>query len=162
MTADPARPRGGAPQPLKYPQSVAIFDSYPAAAAAVHHLASQQFPVENLAIVGTDLRSVERVLARKTWASVLIRGIIQGLVTGTLLAAVLWLFMPSGSSRLQVVGTALGIGLVVSTGLAALAYVGQGRRDFSSARQIIATRYEVLCEHTVADRARELLARSVS
>jgi hypothetical protein len=33
-----------------------------------------------------------------------------------------------------------------------------GTRDFSSVSQVIAAKYEVLVEHTLAERARELLA----
>jgi hypothetical protein len=35
----------------------------------------------------------------------------------------------------------------------------QGRRDFTSVTQVVATRYEVLVEHKLADQARELLAK---
>ena len=42
---------------------------------------------------------------------------------------------------------------------AALAYgLSGGRRDFDSMRQVVATGYEVLCEHKVAGQAHELLA----
>jgi hypothetical protein len=34
----------------------------------------------------------------------------------------------------------------------------RGRRDFTSISQVVATRYEVLVEHKLAERARELLA----
>ena len=33
----------------------------------------------------------------------------------------------------------------------------QGRRDFISVTQTVATKYEVLCEHKVAAQAREML-----
>jgi hypothetical protein len=35
----------------------------------------------------------------------------------------------------------------------------RGQRDFSSVTQVVATRYEVLVEHKVAARARELLSQ---
>jgi hypothetical protein len=35
----------------------------------------------------------------------------------------------------------------------------RGQRDFSSVTQVVATRYEVLVEHKVAVRARELLSQ---
>ena len=43
--------------------SVGTYDTYADAQRAVDHLADEKFPVENLAIVGTDLRQVERVTA---------------------------------------------------------------------------------------------------
>ena len=33
----------------------------------------------------------------------------------------------------------------------------QGKRDFTSVTQTVATKYEVLCEHKVAAQAREML-----
>ncbi|MDN6762726.1 general stress protein, partial [Acidipropionibacterium jensenii] len=52
---------------LDYPQSVIVVDDYQTAQKIVDHLSDQEFPVENLCIVGTDLRTVERVTGRKTW-----------------------------------------------------------------------------------------------
>ena len=37
--------------------------------------------------------------------------------------------------------------------------MGRGGRDFSSVTSVVATRYEVLVEHKVAQQARELLAQ---
>ena len=50
---------------LQFPQSVGIFSSYADAQKAVDYLADEKFEVQNLAIVGTDLKSVERVLGRR-------------------------------------------------------------------------------------------------
>ena len=36
----------------------------------------------------------------------------------------------------------------------------KGRRDFTSVTQTVATKYEVLCEHKVAARAREMLLQA--
>ena len=46
---------------LQFPQSVGIYSSYADAQKAVDYLADEKFEVQNLAIVGTDLKSVERV-----------------------------------------------------------------------------------------------------
>ena len=59
---------------LEYPQSVAVYTSYADAQADVDALSDQNFPVANLAIVGTDLKLVERVTGRKTWGTVLGQG----------------------------------------------------------------------------------------
>jgi hypothetical protein len=37
--------------------------------------------------------------------------------------------------------------------------MSRGRRDFSSASQLVAGRYDVLCQPRSAERARELLAK---
>ena len=56
---------------LEFPQSVGIYNSYADAQKAVDYLADEKFEVQNLAIVGTDLKSVERVLGRRSWGTVL-------------------------------------------------------------------------------------------
>jgi hypothetical protein len=144
---------------LEYPQSVGVFATYPAAEQAVDHLADNGFPVGNLAIVGTDLRTVERVIARKTWGTVLGQGAMQGLSTALILFLVLWLFVP-GANVIALLIAAVAFSVLVSMGFAALSYsLSRGARDFTSVQQTVATRYEVLCEHKVAERAREMLAQ---
>mgnify|MGYP006111902719 CR=1 FL=1 len=49
---------------LQYPQSLGVFDQYADAQKAVDFLSDEHFPVENIAIVGTELRQVERVTGR--------------------------------------------------------------------------------------------------
>ena len=61
---------------LKRPRSVAVYDDYVDAAHAVDYLADRQFPVATLAIVGTDLKSVERVTGSMTWGKVLLSGFL--------------------------------------------------------------------------------------
>jgi hypothetical protein len=143
---------------LEYPRSVGVFDTYPAAEKAVDYLADKGFPVGNLAIVGTDLRTVERVLARKTWRTVLVQGIVQGLSTALILFLVLWLFLPS-ANVLALLLAAVVFSSLVSMGFAALGFaLSRGARDFTSVHQTVATRYEVLCEHKVAEQAQEMIA----
>ena len=143
---------------LEYPRSVGVFDTYVAAEKAVDYLADNGFPVGNLAIVGTDLRTVERVLARKTWRTVLMQGGAQGLSTALILFLVLWLFIPS-ANILALLLAAVVFSVLVSTAFAAVGYLlSRGERDFTSVQQTVATRYEVLCEHKVAEQAQELIA----
>jgi len=43
---------------------------------------------------------------------------------------------------------------------AALGYsASRGERDFTSVQQTTASRYEIFCEHSVAQQARELVAK---
>ena len=60
---------------LEFPQSVGLYHSYADAQKAVDFLADEKFAVENLAIVGTELKSVERVIGRKTWGTVISAGV---------------------------------------------------------------------------------------
>lgn len=167
MTQDPyGRPTVAAPRAtrtsslfdLEYPRSVGVFDTYAAAEKAVDYLSDNGFPVENLAIVGTDLRTVERVLSRKNWRTVLMQGAAQGLSTALILFLVLWLFVP-GANILALLLAAVVFSILVSEVFAAIGYLlSRGERDFTSVQQTVATRYEVLCEHKVAEQAQELIA----
>ena len=143
---------------LNFPQSVGIYPTYADAQKAVDYLSDEKFEVQNLAIVGTDLKSVERVLGRRTWGSVMGSGVQSGLSTGLLVGLVLLIFGPQGSA-VALIAVALAIGLVIGIGFAALGYaMSRGRRDFTSVTQTVATKYEVLCEHKVAQQARDVLA----
>lgn len=143
---------------LEYPQSLGVFDTYADAQKAVDHLADNHFPVANLAIVGTDLRLVERVTGRRTWGTTLGQGVMSGLSTGAIVAVFMMLLFPSQNFLGQLL-TALTIGVVIGLLFAVLGYLlSRGQRDFMSVSQTIATKYELLCEHKVVAQARDMLA----
>ena len=142
---------------LQFPQSVGIYHTYADAQKAVDYLADEKFEVQNLAIVGTELKSVERVLGRRSWGTVLSQGVQSGISTGLLVGIVMFIFLKPGSI-LALLLVSLAIGIVLSMGLAAAAYaMTRGKRDFTSVTQTVATKYEVLCEHKLAAQAREML-----
>ena len=145
---------------LDYPQRVGSYGTYEEAQAAVDFLSDSKFAVENLMIVRTNLKSVERVVGRRTWSSVLIQGAISGFGTGIIVGLMFYLFMQSENTFLSLILAGLGLGVSFGMLSAALAYaLSGGRRDFESMRQVVATGYEVLCEHKVAAEAREMLAK---
>ena len=142
---------------LEYPQSVGVFPTYDEAQRVVDFLADARFPVENLCIVGTDLRSIERVLGRRGWGSVIGTGVQSGLSTGLMITLLFWLFQPNQNIILLAI-YALMIGIVVGIVFSVIGYwMSQGKRDFTSVSQTVATKYEVLAEHKVAGQARELI-----
>jgi len=145
---------------LEYPQSVGVFDTYADAQKAVDLLADQHFPVANLAIVGTDLKLMERVTGRRTWGTVLSQGVMSGLSTGFIVAIFMMVLFPTQNFLSQLL-TALIIGVGIGLLFAVLGYVlSRGQRDFTSITQTVATKYEILCEHKVAAQARELLTKA--
>ncbi|WP_432559064.1 general stress protein [Granulicoccus sp. GXG6511] len=142
---------------LEYPHSVGVYDQYEDAQKAVDFLADQKFPVENLAIVGTDLKLVERVTGRKNWGSVLTQSVLTGISTGLLVGILVALFSPEGQF-LPMLLVALGIAIVLNVIFGAAIYaMSGGRRDFNSVRTTIPSKYEILCEHKHAAQAREKL-----
>ncbi len=142
---------------LKFPQSVGIYNTYAEAQKAVDYLADEKFEVQNLAIVGTELKSVERVLGRRSWGTVIQQGVLSGISTGLLVALVMLIFTRP-ASFLALILVSLAIGIVLGIAFAAAAYaMSRGQRDFTSITQTVATKYEVLCEHKLAAQAREML-----
>src|SRR6187431_1477522 len=63
---------------LDFPQSLAVYDDYAAAQKTVDFLSDNHFPVENLMIVGTDLKRVERITGRLTTGRVALGGLLSG------------------------------------------------------------------------------------
>lgn len=136
---------------------VGSYATYEEAQRAVDHLADTDFPVRDVTIVGVDLMLVERVIGRLTWGRVLLQGALSGAWFGLFVGLVFGL---AG-------GAGLGLALLVAAGGAvfglAFAAVGygmtHGRRDFTSASQMVAGRYDVLCQPRNAEKAREVLAK---
>lgn len=150
------QPFGGLDLELEFPQSVGTFAKYDDAQAAVDHLADQKFPVENLAIVGTDLKLVERVRGRRDWSTVLSSAVTSGVSTGVVVGLLLMLFGQSPSVTMFV--AALVLAIVVSVVFNAIGYaLSSGKRDFVSITQTVPNQFEILCEHKFAAQARELL-----
>jgi hypothetical protein len=114
---------------LQFPQSVGIYNSYADAQKAVDYLADEKFEVQNLAIVGTDLKSVERVLGRRNWGTVITQGMQSGISTGLLVALVVLIFAQPGSF-LVLLATSLAIGIALGIGFSAAAYaMSRGKRE---------------------------------
>lgn len=137
---------------------VGSFDNYEKAQAAVDALSdTNEFPVEDLTIVGVDLMQVERVVSRLTWPKVIGGGAVYGMWMGLFFGLVLGLFQENWVSPL-IVG--VGIGIIFGIVMAAVPYaMQQGRRDFASTTEIVARRYDVLCNPRSAERARDFLAQ---
>ncbi len=149
--------RSGLPTPPSgWP--VGSYPTYAEAQRAVDYLADNQFPVQNVTIVGVDLMQVERVLYRLTWGKVIGGGIVSGAWLGLFLGLLLSLFTTGSAFGPLAVGLIGGIIFgVISTSIPYAATRGQ--RDFASSMQLVAGRYDVLCDPKTAEQARDMLAR---
>lgn len=143
---------------LEFPQSLGVYDKYADAQRAVDYLADNSFPVQNIVICGTELKLLERVTGRRSWGQVIGRGVLNGVMTGLLLGFLFSLFTQPGMGWV-VFAVAIGLGIFFSVVTQAIGYaMTGGRRDFNSITQTIPTKFEILCEHKVAMKAREMLA----
>ena len=154
---NPMRQTPGLPTPPKgWP--VGSYDTYEQAQRAVDYLSDNQFHVENLTIVGVDLMQVERVLGRLTWGKVIGGGIASGAWLGLFLGLLISIFS-TGSVWVPIVYGVIA-GMVFGLISAAIPYAAsRGQRDFTSSMQLVAGRYDVLCDPKSAEQARDMLAR---
>ena len=144
---------------LEYPQSLGVFDKYAEAQKAVDYLSDEEFPVQNVLIVGTELKQVERVTGRLTTGRVALAGAASGAWLGLLIGLLLSIFAQEGSALATVLG-GLAFGVVFGVVWGLIGYwATRGQRDFSSVQKVVATKYEVLVEHKLLARAQELLAK---
>lgn len=134
------------------------YDDYAEAQKAVDTLSDKGFPVQNVAIVGVDLRIVESVIARLTWGRAAMSSMFTGAWFGLLIGLFVGLFSSTTDSVLPLVALGLiyGAAFGIVLGLVTHAISG-GKRDFVSRQQLQATRYDVLCERAVIGEARKIL-----
>ena len=152
MSASVSMPLGGV--------QLGSYDTYEQAQAAVDYLSDEKFAVENVTIIGSDLRMVEKVLGRLTWGRVIGAGAASGAWWGLFVGLLLGIFSTNGSAWIGSLLTGLVIGLVFGAVFGAMGYAAtRGRRDFTSTSQIVAGRYDVMCNPARAEEARALLAR---
>jgi hypothetical protein len=146
---------GTAPGPTL---SVATYPDYPSAQRAVDYLSDNKFPVERVAIVGTDLRIVENVLGRLTIARAALAGAASGAWFGLFIGLLFGIFSDSNWFAVLLAGLLIGALWGAVFGALAHAMTG-GRRDFSSRSSLTASQYAVTVEAEVADEARAQLTR---
>lgn len=136
---------------------VGSFDSYADAQEAVDNLSDREFPVDKLVIVGVDLMEVESVTGRLTWGRVLAGGAASGAWMGIFFGLLFGLFTPNAFFLPILAGIV--VGAIFGMVLAAVPYgMSQGARDFTSQTQIVAGRYDILCDPQLAPQARDAIA----
>jgi len=156
MSGGLARAQVG-PDVTKRPVLVS-FEDYAEAQKAVDTLSDAGFPVQNVAIVGVDVRIVESVLGRLTWGRAAGSGMLSGAWFGLLIGLFVGLFSSTTGSVVPLVGLGLlyGAAFGIVWGLVGHA-MSRGRRDFISRQQLLASRYDVLCEQAVIGEAKKIL-----
>ncbi|UQE76290.1 MULTISPECIES: general stress protein [unclassified Gordonia (in: high G+C Gram-positive bacteria)] len=152
------RPTPGLPtKPTGWP--VGSYDTYEQAQRAVDYLSDNQFHVEKLTIVGVDLMQVERVLGRLTWGKVLGGGLASGAWFGLFVGLIISIFFNGQDFWWPIVFCVIA-GMVFGVISGAIPYAAtRGQRDFASTMQLVAGRYDVLCDPGSAEQARDMLTK---
>ncbi|WP_405218012.1 general stress protein [Agrococcus sp. Ld7] len=136
---------------------VASYETYAQAQAAVAKVSSSDTELAGLAIIGNDLKLVERIVGRLTWGKVAMRGAIRGLGFGAFLGLMFLVFVPEAITSVLVfplLGLAFGILLAVVQHA-----IIRRKRDFASTQQVLAARYDVVAPQTVAGRAMQVIGQ---
>jgi hypothetical protein len=141
-------------------QVIGTYDTYAEAQHAVDFLSDEQFPVQHVSIVGSDLKMVENVLGRLTRGRAAAAGAASGAWFGLFVGVLLSVFASKNTNAFGLVLAAIAYGVVFG---AIFGFVGhalsRGKRDFTSRSKIVASSYDLHCTWSEADSAREVLAR---
>ena len=138
---------------------VATFASYEAAQKAVNALAEADVDVSGMALVGGDVRVVERVIGRLTWGKVAMAGAMRGLTFGLFLGIVFWLLVPTaGAAILAMPAFGVAFGMLLSLVTHSLT---KKRRQFQSVQQVVPLTFDLLAPREVAGAAMHKLGPGV-
>ena len=143
-------------------RTIVTYNSYRDAERAVDYLSDNGFPVQRVAIVGSDLKLVEQVVGRLNYGGAALRGAVSGafagLLIGWLFALLNW-FEPILTSFTLILWALL-FGAVIGAIFGLIMHALQrGRRDFASVQAMTPSRYEVVADEEVADQAQAMLAK---
>ncbi|MGN8050678.1 general stress protein [Curtobacterium sp. 22159] len=134
------------------------YDSYPDAQRVVAKLAEADFPVNQLSIVGNDLKTVERVTGKMTYGRAAIAGALSGLWLGIFFGIVLTLFSPSAGG-LILAAAIIGATFGMLYGIVSFA-ITKRQRDFTSVHQVLATNYQIVVDPQLTGQARRILGEA--
>ena len=142
--------------------TVGSYTSYLDAQKAVDYLADQQFPVQFVSIVGSDLKMVERVTGRLSYPRVALNGALTGAWFGLFVGVLLSVFAPAsatGGGYFSIMTSILmGAAFWMLFGIATYG-MQRGKRDFTSTSQVLASSYEVIVAPDHASEARRVLSQ---
>ena len=141
---------------------LASFGEYTDAVALVEKLVEANFPMTSIAIVGKDLKTVERVRGRMNYGKVA----LSGATTGAFIGFVLSLFSPvpegadassiAVSNVIQPVLIAAGVGMIFNIIRFAMS---RNKRSFMSSSMVMAKEYEVQVPGNLLAQAKDAAAK---
>lgn len=138
-------------------EEIARYHSYLEAQRAVDYLSDKQFDVKTVTIVGSDLKMVERIIGRKSYATVAAQGAASGAWFGLFVGLMLYVFSEGGALLTSLIpGLLIGAGFGMLFRVVSYSMTG-GKRDFNSTSRVVASTFQILCLAEQAPAARVLL-----
>ncbi|WP_295835884.1 YrzE family protein [uncultured Microbacterium sp.] len=140
-------------------EKIASFPTYEQAQKAVSSLIAGEVPARDIAIVGSGLRSIERITGKLGYATAARSGALNGLMLGLLFAFIFVLGMPTVqiSAFIGVLLVGMALGMILSLGTYSIV---RRRRDFASVMQVAADHYDVCVAATSVHKARGIVGPS--
>jgi hypothetical protein len=164
------KPKNSRNQPPALPKGevLATFKTHPEAAALVEKLIAGKFPAGAIAIVGSDLRSVERVRGKINYARMAIAGATTGAWVG-LAYALLFGANPDPAnlnSSINQIYSGLGSSIVIGAGIGMLANViryslAKNKRTFIAQSTLVAAKYQVQVPSSLFEQAKLIEAQQI-
>ena len=166
MNKIPSSSRRGRTLPAVIPNgtTVAEFEQYLEAVQYVDKLVGADFPTAMVAIVGSDLKTVERLQGKLSYAKVALNGAVAGSWMG-LIFGILFSGSPdaTGALNFSSVGSSIFIGAGAIMLLNVIRFsLTKNKRQFLSSSMVVASRYEVIVPNELADQARAVSNSEVS
>ena len=139
--------------------TVAEFKTYPEAVSYVERLLKGEFPAASVAIVGTDLRTVERVRAKINYGRLALSGAMNGLWLGLFVYIIFGSSIdPNSEQSVQVfsIGSALAVGAGIGMLWQVIRFsMNKSKRSFTSASSVVANSYAVLVPNELTSEANQ-------
>ena len=136
------------------------YNSYKEAQDVIDHLSKLDFDLKHLSIVGSDLKTVERVTGKLSYPKAALGGAASGAWLGLFFGLVIFLF--SLTPNLIIVLGAMLIGAAFGALFGIVAYALTRRnRDFTSVQQLVVSSYQVIIDPEFTARANDALAKPV-
>lgn len=134
------------------------YESYADAQRVIDRLAKAEFDVQHLSIVGSDLKSVERVTGRLSWGRAALGGAVSGAWLGLFFGLLYILFFINANLLFILWAMLIGAGFGILFGIVTYA-ITRRYRDFSSTQQLVVTSYQVIIDPEFTAKAQAVLAQ---
>ena len=162
MTNSPAFGRRPAAVPtLPRGDVLGTYETYVEAQQVVDRLAKADFEVAKLAIVGNDLKTVERVTGKLTYGRAALAGAASGAWFGLFLGLLFFLFTATPNLAMLGAAALFGAGFGMLFGIVGYALTRR-RRDFTSTNQVLASNYQIIIDPQLTAQAQALLSSAPS
>lgn len=150
-------PRGQGPE---IPQGVTLgeYSNYAEVSKAVNKLAEAEFPVKNVVIIGSDLKSIEQVTGRMNYLRSTLRGATNGIWLGLMYCLFMVVLTPEVNTNMFLAALLIGAAAGGLIGLM-LNIFGRKRKGYTSVSGMLASSFVLLVAPEFAEKARSILSR---